>query len=196
MGSCESNTWCWCRTCLELTPASHGSQRDCRKLVNVSTIGVRIRSDVLVFLYRQESSWISTIVTLQLTAAVPHPRANNRGLEANDMKHANLLGSRERMTMNKMGIPTLKSGAVVRGSERIRSAKPTSSLRILVRSRTCLSHRTRRIYGAHAAHRHGCLLYLENRAALSCTYATHKHGAYVAQCQLIIKHFLAQRQLR
>ena len=53
----------------------HGSRRDCRKFVNVSTIGVRHRSDVLVSLYRQDSSWISTVVALLLTAEVLGPLA-------------------------------------------------------------------------------------------------------------------------
>ena len=69
----------------------HGSRRDCRKVVDMSTLGVRNRSDVLFSLCRQDLSWLSTLITFLLTAEVLGPLADNQGLEAHILKHANLL---------------------------------------------------------------------------------------------------------
>ena len=93
----------------------HGSRSDCRKLVNVSTIGVRHRSDVLVSLYRQDSSWILTIVALLLTAEVLGPLANNREIEAHKLEHANLLGITRRTVDRKDGYAYAKERRSVEG---------------------------------------------------------------------------------
>ena len=90
-------------------------------------------------------------------------------------------------------MPTLKCGVALRDAERIRSSTPTSSLHILVRSGTGLTHPLA-AYIEPMLPIDADVIYIK-RIGRSCLSAAHEHRAYVPQCQLVIKKSLAQRQL-